>query len=70
MQVRDLIQRAIEIFGSEAKLGKATGYSQNAIWQAKRRGTVSSEMAVAIDRATDGLISKSKLRPDLFEDAA
>jgi DNA-binding transcriptional regulator YdaS (Cro superfamily) len=66
MQVRDLIQEAIRFAGSEAKLGKATGYTQNAIWQAKRRGTVTPQMAVRIDRATNSLVPKEKLRPDVF----
>lgn len=60
------IIRAIKIAGSEAKLGAATGYSQHAIWQAKRKGRVSAEMAVRIERATQGLVSKAELRPDLF----
>lgn len=64
--VRDLLQKAIEMAGSEAKLGALTGYSQNAIWQAKRRGRVTPEMALALDRATNGVVSKEKLRPDLW----
>lgn len=63
------ITRAIEFAGSEAKLGAATGYSQHAIWQAKRRGRVSAEMAVAIERATQGAVSRAELRPDLFSPA-
>ena len=66
-QVRDLIEKAIKHCGSEAKLGKAAGgFSQNAIWQAKRRGTVSPKLALGIDRATDGGIKASQLRPDLW----
>jgi DNA-binding transcriptional regulator YdaS (Cro superfamily) len=60
------IQRAIDIAGSEAKLGALIGCSQVAINKAKHRGSVSAEMAVAIDRATEGKVSKSDLRPDLF----
>lgn len=63
------ISRAILIAGSEAKLGRAAGVSQNAIWQAKRRGRVSAELAVAIERATAGLVSRAELRPDLFAQA-
>lgn len=60
------IERAIEIAGSEAKLGALIGCSQVAINKAKHRGSVSAEMAVAIDRVTEGKVSKSELRPDLF----
>ena len=61
-----LVTAAIRLFTSEAKLGAATGYSQNAIWHAKRTGRVSAEMAVAIDKATGGQIPKAAMRPDLF----
>jgi DNA-binding transcriptional regulator YdaS (Cro superfamily) len=66
MQVRDLLQAAINKAGSQAKLGKAVGCTQNAIFQAKKRGAVTAEMAVAIEKATDGEIRKEQLRPDLF----
>lgn len=62
-----LIQSAIDLLGSEAKLGKATGYSQHAIWHAKKKGRVSAEMAAAIHQATDGRVAKHDLRPDLFQ---
>ena len=61
-----LLERAIIFAGSEAKLGVLTGYSQNAIWYAKRNGRVSAELAIAVDRVTNGVISKSALRPDVF----
>lgn len=64
--VTRLLEAAITIAGSEAKLGVMAGYSQNAIWSAKRKGRVSAELAAGIDRATNGAISKSALRPDIF----
>lgn len=66
--VRELLEKAIRYIGSETKLGQATGYSQHAIWRAKKHGKVTAEMAVAIDRATNGEIPKSALRPDIFFD--
>jgi DNA-binding transcriptional regulator YdaS (Cro superfamily) len=66
MQVRDLIQAAIDKAGSQAKLGKAIGKSQNAVHQALKRGKVTAEMAVSIERATEGEVRKEQLRPDLF----
>jgi len=62
-----LIERAIAFAGSEAKLGTMIGKSQNAIWSAKRKGRVSAEIAAGIDRITNGTISKSDLRPDLYQ---
>lgn len=66
-QVTRLIEAAITIIGSEAKLGAKAGYSQNAIWYAKRNGRISGDLAAAIDKATNGAISKGQLRPDLFQ---
>lgn len=66
-EVRQLIEKAVEKVGSEAELGKkAGGFSQNAIWQAKRRNSVTAEMALGIHRATDGEVPASDLRPDLW----
>lgn len=65
------VSAAISLFGSESKLGAATGYSQVAINKAKKRvaagGRVSADLAVAIDRATNGEVSKHLMRPDLFD---
>jgi DNA-binding transcriptional regulator YdaS (Cro superfamily) len=67
MTVRALIDKAIDLAGSEAKLGKAAGgFSQNAIWQAKRRGSVTPELALGIHRALDGKVNASELRPDIW----
>lgn len=67
--VTALIQAAITAAGSEAKLGKLAGFSQNAIWYAKRHGRCSAELAVGIEKATNGAISRSRLRPDLYPPA-
>lgn len=64
--VTELLQAAISRFGSEAKLGAAAGYSQNAIWSAKRSGRVSAELASAIHEATEGAVPRWQLRPDLW----
>lgn len=63
---RKLMVRAIAMFGSEAKLGAAIGYTQHAVWRAKKSGRPSPEMAVAVDLATNGIISRYALRPDVF----
>jgi DNA-binding transcriptional regulator YdaS (Cro superfamily) len=59
-------ERAIRIAGSECKLAAATGYSQVAINKAKRRGSVSPAMALAVHRFTGGAVPASALRPDLW----
>jgi DNA-binding transcriptional regulator YdaS (Cro superfamily) len=60
------LERAIRIAGSESKLAQATGYSQVAINKAKRRGSVSPAMALAVHRFTKGAVPASALRPDLW----
>ena len=66
MNITQLIEQAIALAGSEAKLGAAAGVSQHAIWYAKKKGRITAELAISIDRATKGEISKVMLRPDLF----
>lgn len=66
MGVTSAIKRAIEIAGSEKKLGVGCGVSQVAINQAKRRDAVSAELALAIHRFTEGAVPAWELRPDLW----
>ena len=60
------LERAIAKAGSEAKLASLIGCSQVAINKAKHRGKVSAEMAVKIEVALDGYVTRHDLRPDLF----
>jgi DNA-binding transcriptional regulator YdaS (Cro superfamily) len=63
MMKKSPIERAIKIAGSEAKLGRAIGFSQVAINKAKRRGSASPEMALAIHKFTDGAVTATSLCP-------
>ena len=69
MNTRDLLTSAVKRAGSEEKLGKALGYTQHAIWRARRVGRVSPEMALKIHEWSGGFISKHDLRPDMFGNA-
>lgn len=63
---REHIERAVQIKGSQEKLAEAAGCSQQAIsFLLNEAKSITPEMALAIDRATDGQISKFVLRPDL-----
>jgi DNA-binding transcriptional regulator YdaS (Cro superfamily) len=64
--VRELIERAIGIAGSQAKLADACGVTQQSVWQAKEAGRCSADLAVGIHRATAGAVPAYALRPDLF----
>jgi DNA-binding transcriptional regulator YdaS (Cro superfamily) len=63
--VQELIEKAIGILGSQAKLAEACGVKQPSIWQAKDTGRCSAELAMAIEKATDGQVTAHELRPDL-----
>ncbi len=66
MTMAAALRRAVALAGSEMRLSRATGYSQPAINKARRKGRVSAEMAIAIERALKGAVSRQELRPDLF----
>jgi DNA-binding transcriptional regulator YdaS (Cro superfamily) len=57
---------AIAVKGSQHKLASACGFSQPSISKAKLRGRVSAELALAIHRATGGVVPACALRPDLW----
>lgn len=67
MQTDNHIERAVELLGSQKKLADAIGCSQQHI-SLLIRGAVktTAEMAVKIDRATDGQVSRKVIRPDIF----
>ena len=61
------LERAIQKAGSEAKLAAKIGYSQAAVNKAKHGiNPIAAEMAVKIELALDGYVSRHELRPDLF----
>lgn len=67
MSIREHIERAIAIVGSETKLGELCGCSQHKIWLAKtEKCPVTAELALRIHHATDGQVPASDLRPDLW----
>jgi DNA-binding transcriptional regulator YdaS (Cro superfamily) len=65
-EVTRLVCQAISLAGSQGKLAKSIGRSQNAIWHAKSTGRITAEMALSIDRATSGAVSRHQLRPDVY----
>lgn len=68
---KDHLQRAIEHFGSQPGLARAIGCSQSKIsWLLIKAEKIDAEDAVAIERATDGVVTKSDLRPDLWPTSA
>ncbi len=65
---RAMIADAVRIVGTQQKLSKAAGISQQAISQMLKNPAygVSVTAAMKIDKATKGKVSKAALRPDIF----
>lgn len=64
---RSLIIRAVEHAGSQQKLAEGIGCSQQQIsYLLHTAGRISVEMAVKIEEATEGKVSRYDLRPDIF----
>lgn len=64
---RHLIARAIRIKGSQQKLAEAAGCSQQQIsYLMKEASDISAEMALKVDIATSGEVSRHDLRPDIY----
>jgi hypothetical protein len=66
MTPRESFDAAVEMFGSEAALARASRYNQASIWRARKINRPSAEMSKRIELATKGKIRREWLRPDLF----
>jgi DNA-binding transcriptional regulator YdaS (Cro superfamily) len=65
------VERAIQLVGSQAKLAEKAGCSQQQIsYLMNEAGTITAEMALAIERATEGKVTRNQTRPDIFGQAA
>lgn len=65
----DALQKAIDIVGGLAQLGKACGVSYQAV-QKWLKTCVPAEKVLPIYRATCGAVTPHELRPDLYPDPA
>lgn len=64
---KELLKKAIGKLGSQNRLAEAMGCSQAKIsWLLLTAKDLSAEDALLIDRATDGEVSASELRPDIW----
>lgn len=66
-QHREALERAVQIFKSQAALAQAAGLTQQGVSYLLKAPTISAEVAVAIERATSGQVRREELRPDIFE---
>ena len=65
-KLKTLIDRAVRHHGSQSKLAAAMGCSQQQIAYLLKAKSITAEMALSVDRATAGAVSKHELRPDIF----
>lgn len=62
------MQKAIEALGSQMLLAQEIGVSQGTIWDYKvGRRKVPAKRALQIESATNGVVKRWELRPDLWE---
>lgn len=67
---RNLLQKAINKAGSQQALAAAIGVSQQHVsYLMTKARRIPAEIAIAVERATDGEVSRNELRPDIFGDA-
>lgn len=66
-EFREALLEAIKIKGNQTALAKALGKQQAHIWYwLNKAEKLPAEIAIAIEETTDGMIPRSRLRPDIF----
>ena len=61
----DALQRAIEAAGGLTRLAERIGVSPQVVSNWRSRG-IPADRVLAVERATNGKVSRSELRPDLY----
>lgn len=66
--MKTALERAVEHFGGQKRLAERIGTSQSQVWYWLREAKkgVPGEYALAIERESEGAISRRDLRPDLY----
>ncbi|WP_024551866.1 helix-turn-helix domain-containing protein [Franconibacter helveticus 513] len=60
-----VIQRAIDIAGSQKKLADLCGVAQPTVWRWLHGGGIDAKYVMPIVKATEGKIKATEIRPDL-----
>lgn len=64
--MENAIRKAIKLAGSQSALARVVGISPQAMGVQIRRGQITPEHCVAIEKAFPGAITRHELRPDHF----
>lgn len=61
------LQKAVIIIGTQDKLAKILGVKQPYVWNwIHRDKKVPAEYVIRIEKATNGLVTRHDLRPDIY----
>lgn len=69
MNEEDAISRAVRIVGGQTAASRALGVSQPTVWDWVRKGRITAEYAIPMEKATaqaGETVSRHDLRPDLY----
>jgi DNA-binding transcriptional regulator YdaS (Cro superfamily) len=65
--MKTFIEKAVDVCGGQTALAKIIGKSQNHVWNwVHRDSKVPAESCIPIEKATDGAVHRSDLRPDIY----
>lgn len=65
----DALREAITIARGQSALARLIGIRAQAVQQWVRQGRVPAERVLAVEAATGGRVSRTRLRPDLYPSA-
>lgn len=66
---RSHLIRAINLLGGQSALARAINSKQQNVWfWVHKSGRVPAEFVLPIERATNGSVTRTQLRPDLYPD--
>ena len=60
------LEKSISIFGTQTALAEAIGTSQALVSWWVRSGRTSAANVIKIEEATDGVVTRHDLRPDIY----
>jgi DNA-binding transcriptional regulator YdaS (Cro superfamily) len=65
------VRRAVELAGGQSALARKIGLSQPSVkYLCEEAKSLRAEIAVAIEEATEGKVTRSDLRPDIFPEGS
>lgn len=66
-QQKDQLAKLISWIGTRARLANELGESKQTVYAWVKRGRISANAAILVEKKTDGLFKKEDLRPDVIK---